>query len=495
MVTSVNHKRIVGYIRVSTVKQAGDGHSSLETQEAHIREAAAALNGVVVKLFRDVDSGRKDDRVEYQRMVTYVLEEEVDIVLFQYLDRFGRNPQEILSRIWELRANGVSVEATDQDITDELLLLMNAAMAGQESKRTSERVRANMGNSVRKGTHSGKAPYGFRPVREIKDSRAVVVRWEIDESEAEIIKEMARLSVEENLGFKAIADNLNERGMRREGHHWVPSSIQQILRNPVIKGLMVYGRKRQKEDPSAELIEVPGVFPPILSEEEWDALQLRMDIRKGAPRGSVHKSNYLLSGIARCGHCGGPMTGKAGAKYRGRLYRSYQCVNAKKARAACAFHNSHSATKLEPAVLEYLGGFSDPKRVRELLEQSGKSDLKRKKTELSRLEKRLAALDRDFHQNLELLKKGILNEEEFSKANVRRRDERAATEMRLAVLREELSLAESAQETASALPEQIRSFTESFEKLETPRAKAILQTILKAAYIWNDNRIELEFRS
>jgi hypothetical protein len=154
-----------------------------------------------------------------------------------------------------------------------------------------------MGNSARKGIHSGKAPYGFRPIRAIIDGRAVVVQWEIEESEGEIIKEMARLSTEENLGFKAISDNLNERGMRRESRFWVPSSIQQILRIPVVKGLMVYGRTQQKIDPSHEVIEVEGVFPPILNNEEWDRLQQRMDIRKGAPRGSVHKSNYLLSGI------------------------------------------------------------------------------------------------------------------------------------------------------------------------------------------------------
>ena len=123
-----------------------------------------------------------------------------------------------------------------------MMLMVHAGMAGHESKRISERVRANMGNSIRKGTHSGKAPYGFRSVREIIDGRAIVVRWEIEETEGEIIREMARLSSEENLGFKAISDNLNERGMRRESRHWVPSSIQQILRNPVIKGLMVYGR-------------------------------------------------------------------------------------------------------------------------------------------------------------------------------------------------------------------------------------------------------------
>lgn len=494
MVTTIAHKNYVGYTRVSTDKQVGEGHSSLETQEARIRKVTSSSGGLLVKLFSDVQSGRRNDRTEYLNMVRYVIEEEVDVVLVQYLDRFGRNPQEILQRIWELKANGVSVEATDQDITDELVLLLMAGMAGHESKRTSERVRANMGNIIRRGTHSGAAPYGFKPIRKIVDGRARVVRWEIDEAEGEIVREMARLSTDENLGFKAIADNLNERGMKRESGHWVPSSIQHILRNPVLKGMMVYGRKPKTGNPQGEVIEVPGVFPPILTDDEWDALQQRMDIRKGAPRGSVHKSDYLLSGITRCGHCGGPMSGKSGSAYKGRRYTSYVCTRANRAREECAYYNGHASKKLETAVLEYLGQFSDPKRVKELLSASSKSGLTRKKRELKRLEKRLVGLDSDFQKNLEYLKKGLLNEEEFGAANVLRRDERAKTGIRLTTLREELASAESAQENASALPAQIGSFLKSFEKLEVRKAKAILQTILESAHIWRDGKIELKFR-
>ncbi|MDA1279951.1 MAG: recombinase family protein [Chloroflexi bacterium] len=493
--TTTTIKRFVGYIRVSTERQAKEGRSSLETQEARIRATVSAQGGLLVKVFCDIESGKRNDRPEYQKMLKYVLEEDVDVVLVQYLDRFGRQPREILSRTWALGEHGVSVEATDQDIKDdELVLLVHAGVAGQESKRTSERVRANMGNSARKGTHGGKAPYGFRPIREIRDGRAVIVRWEIVDPEAEIIREMARLSSEENIGFKAIADNLNERGMRRETGHWVASSIQQILRNPVIKGLMVYGRDQNKLYPPQELIEVPGVFPPILTEEEWDTLQKRMDIRRGTPRGSVHRSNYLLSGIARCGHCGGPMSGKSGAKYKGQPYRSYQCVRAIKAKEACAYSNSHPAKRFEPVVLEYLGQFSDPKRVAALLKETGQTEIKRKKTELTKLEKQLRTLDSDFHKNLDYLKRSLLNEEEFSKANAERRDDRAGVEMRLAVLREELHRAETARDAVTSLPERITTFVESFEQLETPKAKAMLQMILKAAYVWTDGRVELEFR-
>jgi site-specific DNA recombinase len=494
MVTTISHKNYVGYIRVSGDKQVGEGHSSLETQESRIRATVSENDGLVVRLFQDVQSGRRNDRVEYQNMVKYVLQEDVDVVLVQYLDRFGRNPQEILQRIWELKDHGVSVEATDQDIQDELILMVMAGVAGHESKRTSERVRANMGNIVKRGIHSGKAPFGFRSVREIVDGRARVVRWEIEEPEAEIIREMARLCTDENLGFKGISDTLNERGLQRSSGHWVPSSVQHILRNPVLKGVMVYGRRPKTGNPQGEVIEVPGVFPPILTDAEWDALQQRMDIRKKVSRGSAHKSDYLLSGIARCGHCGGPMSGKSGSAYKGRRYTSYVCTRATRAREGCAFYNGHASKRLESAVLEYLGQFSDPKRVRELLSESSKTELSRKKSELKKLEKRLAALENDFQKNLEYLKKDLLNEEEFGAANILRRDERATIEIRLASLREELSKAESVRQNASTLPAQVKSFMKSFEDLEIRKAKAILQTILESAHIWRDGKIELKFR-
>jgi DNA invertase Pin-like site-specific DNA recombinase len=177
MVTTISHKKYVGYIRVSGDKQVGEGHSSLETQESRIRATVSENDGLVVKLFQDGQSGRRNDRVEYQNTVKYVLEEDVDVVFVQYLDRFGRNPQEILQRIWQLKDHGVSVEANDQDIQDELILMVMAGVAGHESKRTSERVRANMGNIVKRGIYSGNPPFGFRSVREIVDGYARVVRW------------------------------------------------------------------------------------------------------------------------------------------------------------------------------------------------------------------------------------------------------------------------------------------------------------------------------
>src|ERR1039457_3669974 len=203
MITALKTKRAVGYVRVSDPHQSGERHSSLETQEASYLKYCTLHGYSPVTTFIDIVSGRRDDRKEYQRMVEFVMQGGADVVVVKFLDRFGRNPREILRRYWELQEHGVSVVAADENIQEELMLLLKAGMAGAESRRNSERVRANMGSAIKKGVHVGRPPYGLKAVKDIKGS-SVTIRWELDPVEAPIVKEMVRLKLEENLGYKSI---------------------------------------------------------------------------------------------------------------------------------------------------------------------------------------------------------------------------------------------------------------------------------------------------
>ena len=111
-----------------------------------------------------------------------------------------------------------------------------------------------------------------------------------------------------------------------------------------------------------------------------------------------------------------------------------------------------------------------------------------------RVDKRLVEIDADFDKNLDLLKRDLLNEEEFRRVNEARREERA----QLAGRREELAAAvadqASRQQGVSALPAHIKSFLKDFQSLDVQRAKAMLQPILKTVHVYNDGRIELAFR-
>ena len=51
------------------------------------------------------------------------------------------------------------------------------------------------------------------------------------------------------------------------------------------------------------------------------------------------------------------------------------------------------------------------------------------------------------------------------------------------------------QETVGSLPTHVRFFLKDFQAMDTRRAKALLQTILSAAHVYRDGRIEVEFRT
>ncbi|MDP2950142.1 MAG: recombinase family protein [Chloroflexota bacterium] len=494
---TVGSKQAIGYLRVSGPGQVGERHSSLDTQQERFLFHCKRQGYRPGRTFCDVMSGRRDDRREYQAMLSYVRANKPDVIVVQWLDRFGRNPREILRRYWELEEAGVTVEATDEDLKEEMLLLVRAGMAGAVSRRISARVRANMAKAVTKGVHVGTDPYGLHQVRSFgtEGGRSVVRRaWEIVPAEAEVIRHIWRMLVQENKGYLAVADALNAMGYRtRRGKIWRAGNVSWVIRSESLNGRMVYGKEGGQE-----LVSLDDFFPEILTDAEWKQLQERLAIRREMPRGKRHVSEYLLSGVLRCGHCGGPMKGKT-SSYRlksgeMRPYRTYVCLRNSVAKAACPVHNYHRVKPLEDVVLSFLSQYSDPKRVQELLAKDAKPDTAGLDAQLAGAEKRLAALDRDFLQNLDLLKRGLLNDTEFDKANQARRQERQTLEARHAELKARIEAAKRRMAQAEAVPGKLASFLEAMRSMDVRQAKAMLQTIVKEVHVYRDGKLEVEFR-
>ena len=345
--------------------------------------------------------------------------------------------------------------------------------------------------------HAARPPFGLRPIRRVEDGKPQV-SWEINPDEAATLREMFHLTVEENLGFKAIADRLNaDRYRSRTGAPFASFTVSQALHNTAIVGTLRYGKQARKGNPQQEQIEVLNFFPPIFSILEWEKLQERLAIRRESPRGQAHASAHILTGIARCGQCAGPLTGKVGMGYKGKRYRNYWCSRSLRSKAFCGVANGHSTKKLEAALLKYLGQFSDPARVQQLVVESDAKETSRAESELKRVARRLDVIEEDFHKHLEWLKRGVINEIEFAKANTAAREEAEALEERRATLASRLGQDRDRDRAAmvAKAPAHIGAFLEDFQGLDPRLQKAQLQTILKAVHVWNDGRIELEFRA
>jgi hypothetical protein len=133
--------------------------------------------------------------------------------------------------------------------------------------------------------------------------------------------------------------------------------------------------------------------------------------------------------------------------------------------------------------------------VKEHLAAIDQKELERREAELRDVEKRLANSEAQFMTRLDdLLKRKILNEQEFAKANQAARVEVHNLEARKKELKDWTEEARARTNLADALPQSIKTFVEAFEILDVRQQKAQLQMILKAVHVYNDGHTELEFR-
>jgi len=482
MTTAVRTTTAVGYFRVSSPGQAGERHVSLEAQATQFHSYCLAHNLEPVKTFTDIASGRKDNRPEYRRMLDYVTREGIGNVVVLFLDRFGRNPQELLPRVWELKEQGIKVQSINEDLEEELMLLLRAGIAGQESKRTGERIRLALREAVSRGRYVSKLPFGYTKIKDFEGERIVQVP-----QEAEAVRLAYELATSRNMGFRSMAQELNRQGYRtKQGKLFSSQTVKVVLSNPAMIGHQRFWGKEK------EPIVNEGAYPAILSTEEWDKLQKLLEVRRGGRhRSTAATSKYLLTGILRCGHCGGAMTG--GAKSKG--YNYYRCSWYKKARDFCSESMGHRQKPLEDAILEHLGQYSDPEMVMELLEAQGQETDNRGEAELTKVNTRLAELERGFLNDLDRVDRDIMTEAEYLKRREVRRQEQEELQPRKAELEASVAAQKDMEAQAAAVPVKVRSFMEDFRDMEVPQAKAVLQSIIKAAHVFKDGRIELEFRS
>jgi site-specific DNA recombinase len=106
-----------------------------------------------------------------------------------------------------------------------------------------------------------------------------------------------------------VAKQLNSEGVAGpKGKGWIKTSIRKILSNEVYTGTAVWGRNSQRDLP---VIRVENAWPAVVDRHSFDRAQMLLKERAPFllhPRRAA--SRYLLSGLARCGHCGKALVGQ-----------------------------------------------------------------------------------------------------------------------------------------------------------------------------------------
>ena len=155
----VTQKRVALYARVSTVDKGQDP----ETQLLVLREYAAQRALVPVGEYIDYASGTRDDRPQYQALLSAARKRQLDVVLVWRYDRFARSTQALVRALNEFHSLGVDFISYQENIDTttpqgELIFTVMASLAQFESALISERVKAGMVRAKAQGKPISRAP-------------------------------------------------------------------------------------------------------------------------------------------------------------------------------------------------------------------------------------------------------------------------------------------------------------------------------------------------
>lgn len=229
-------------------------------------------------------------------------------------------------------------ERTLDNAMDKVMLSLANFSSEMEREKASQRTYDAMLRKAKAGHVTGGKVFGYdnHEVLSAEGHRLHVLRV-VNPKEAELVRQIFDMSAG-GLGITRIAKQLNAEGIpapRQSPRGWAPSAVREILYRPLYKGEIVWNqhekivrggtkKRRQREEKDWIRIEAPDLR--IIAPGVWESVQARLAKVKGTGHSTVRDqdSKYLLTGMARCAHCGGPMT-IVGQDYHRRKGRFYGC--------------------------------------------------------------------------------------------------------------------------------------------------------------------------
>jgi site-specific DNA recombinase len=159
--------RAIGYVRVSTDKQADHG-VSLEAQEAKIRAMATVQGAEITELIVDGGESAKDlKRPGMERLLTLVDDRKVDTVIIAKLDRLTRSVKDLAELLERFQRRGVSLVSVAESLdtgsaAGRLVINIMTAVSQWEREAIGERTRDAMQHKKSTGRCVGNIAYGYR---------------------------------------------------------------------------------------------------------------------------------------------------------------------------------------------------------------------------------------------------------------------------------------------------------------------------------------------
>lgn len=304
-------KRVAAYARVSLEKETM--LHSLSAQVSYYSEKIQKHPGWrYAGVYADEAlTGTKEERPEFQRLLTDCRAGLIDMVITKSVSRFARNTVTLLAVVRELKALGVDVFFEKENFHSmsgdgELMLTILASYAQEESRSVSENCKWR----IRKSYEAGK-PVTWRFLYGYRIHKGEIV---IHPQEAEIVREVFASYIG-GMATADIAASLHEREIPcYRGGNWTPKRVIQLLRNEKYAGNSLLqkrfvvdhvSKKEQRNIGQLPMYFVEGTHPAIITVEIYlkarelmERNRLLNGIKCKAPECSV------FTGMINCSCCG-----------------------------------------------------------------------------------------------------------------------------------------------------------------------------------------------
>ena len=291
-------------------------NSLLNQQELCKAYAEQHRHQVVGSSSDDNVSGMTFAHAGLEQLTTAAEAGQIDAVLVKDISRLGRHRTQTAIFIDYLRECGIRVLSVTEGIDtfreeDDLIFGVRGLMNDYYARDIGKKVRAGYRQKLKDGLVIT-PPFGYQ-----KDKNTGQIQ--VVPEAAETVRIIDSLYLQ-GYGQKEISRRLNELGRRtpaqlrdeRCGKEsvsplWTYPSVKNILVEEAYTGVLVnhrndyHGSKRSKIPPE-EQFRHPGVYPVIVSPEEWSAVQKLL--REKAPPAPGNKAVHRYAGILKCQECG-----------------------------------------------------------------------------------------------------------------------------------------------------------------------------------------------
>jgi len=224
----LKNMRAIGYVRVSTEKQADRG-VSLDAQVEKIRAMATVHEVELVDIVVDAGESAKDlDRPGMARILEMVQSRAIAMVIVAKLDRLTRSVRDLAVLLEQFQRRGVSLVSVAESLdtgsaSGRLVLNIMVSVSQWEREAIGERTRDAMRHKKARLEFVGNAPYGFRLAA---DKRHV----EPEPGEQSVLKRIRQLR-NSGKSLRKIAEDLNRSEIRtRSGGLFRHEYVQRLVR-------------------------------------------------------------------------------------------------------------------------------------------------------------------------------------------------------------------------------------------------------------------------